>query len=74
MVSIDGYFLSPPTACAYAKLDGYFWGMRRRQIEALQTQEDFSEIQEVRKVSKSNQNRERNRMGFFTYVISDLAI
>ena len=61
-----------PTACAYAKLDDYFRKMQKKQIEVLQTQGDFSETQEVRKVSKSKQNRERNRMGKFTNLISDL--
>ena len=51
-----------PTACAYTKLDEYFRKMQKHQIEVLQTQGDFSETQEVRKVSKSKQNRERNRM------------
>ena len=52
-----------PTACAYTKLDDYFRKMQKHQIEVLQTQGDFSETQDVRKVSKSKQNRERNRMG-----------
>ena len=51
-----------PTACAYAKSDDYFRKMQKKQIEVLQTQGDFLETQEVRKVSKSKQNRERNRM------------
>ena len=59
-------------ACAYAKLDDYFRKMQKHQIEVLQTQGDFSETQEVRKVSKSKQNRERNRMEKFTNIISDL--
>ena len=54
-----------PTACAYKKLDDYFRKMQKHQIEVLQTQGDFSETQEVRKVSKSKQNRERNRMENF---------
>ena len=61
-----------PTACAYTKLGEYFRKMQKHQIEVLQTQGDFSETQEVRKVSKSKQNRERNRMEKFTNIISDL--
>ena len=61
-----------PNACAYAKLDDYFRKMQKGQIEVLQTQADFGEIQEVRKVSKSKQNRVRNRMGKFTNMIGDL--
>ena len=61
-----------PNACAYAKLDDYFREMQNKQIEVLQTQWGFLGPQEVRKVSKSKQNRERNRMGNFTNVISDL--
>ena len=62
-------FLLVPTACAYAKLGDYFRQMQTQQIEVLQTQADFSETQQVRKVSKSKQNRERNRIGKFTNVI-----
>ena len=61
-----------PNACAYAKLDDYFRKMQKNQVEVLQTQADFSEMQEVRKVSKSKQNRVRNRMGKFTNLICDL--
>ena len=61
-----------PTACAYTKLGEYFRKMQKHQIEVLQTRGDFSETQEVRKVSKSKQNRERNRMEKFTNIISDL--
>ena len=46
--------------------------MQNKQIEALQTKGDFAEDQEVRKVSKSKQNRERNRMGNFTKIVTDL--
>ena len=60
------------TACAYTKLGEYFRKMQKHQMEVLQTQGDFSETQEVRKVSKSKQNRERNRMEKFTNIISDL--
>ena len=44
-----------PNACAYAKLERYFRKMQAREIEVLQTQGDFLESQEVRKVSKSKQ-------------------
>ena len=43
-----------PNARAYAKSDGYFFRkIQNKQIDALQTQGDFAEDQEVRKVSKS---------------------
>ena len=61
-----------PTACAYAKLGDYFRKMQKRQIEAPQAQGDFSETQDARKVTKSKQKRERNRMEKFTDIISDL--
>ena len=60
-----------PNACAYAKLDDYFRKMQKNQIEVLHTQADFLEVHEVRKVSKSKQNRERNRIEKFTNLICD---
>ena len=61
-----------PNACAYAKLEQYFRKMQAREIEVLQTQGDFMESQEVRKVSKSKQNRLGNRMENFTKIVTDL--
>ena len=60
-----------PNACAYAKLDEYF---RKLQTETLRfcKHKEILESQEARKVSKSKQNRARNRMGNFTNVITDL--
>ena len=61
-----------PNACAYTKLEQYFRKMQARELEVLQTQGDFLESQEVRKVTKSKQNRLRNRMGNFTKLVTDL--
>ena len=33
-----------PTACDYEELDGYFWGMPKSQLEAMQAQGDFGDI------------------------------
>ena len=46
-----------PTACAYAKLNGYFWEIKQGQIEVLQAQGDFWDYLEVRKVTKSKSHK-----------------
>ena len=42
-----------PTACDYAKLDGYFGKLRNAEISALQMQGYFGEYLDLRKVAKS---------------------
>ena len=57
MRNVIWVFPLAPTACAYAKLDEYFWEMRKAQIVALQMQGDFGDHLDVRKVTKSKSPR-----------------
>ena len=42
-----------PTACAYTKLNDFFWQIKQGKIEVAQTQVDFGDHLEARKSTKS---------------------
>ena len=52
-----------PTACAYAKLNDYFWEMQKDRIEVPQTHGDFGGHLEVRKVTKGKSQKLQGGVG-----------
>ena len=54
-----------PTACDYAKLNGYIGELRDAKIEVLQAHGDFCENLSVREVPRPNQQRTQSKMGSF---------
>ena len=61
-----------PNACAYANLDGYFFGKYKpERFRSFNHRAALLESQEERKVSKPKQNSARNRMGNFTKIITN---
>ena len=52
-----------PTACAYTKLNDYFWENKQEQIEVLQVRGDLGDHLEVRKVTKSKSHKLQAKWG-----------
>merc|ERR1712112_14123 len=60
-----------PTACAYTKLNDYFWEIKQEQIEVSQAQGDFGDHLEVRKVTKSKSHKLHGKVEKCKSVISE---